>query len=315
MTKFSSEWTWLDGDFVRSEQAVTPILTHTLHYGLGVFEGTRAYRQPQGYPAVFRLDDHLRRLGRSAHIMQLPIRFSADELRNATLELIERNGHQQCYVRHLLFVGGDRMGLYPGDDPATRLSIQSWDWGAYLGEEGMANGIRCRVSSFVRPFPNSLMTKSKTVGNYVNSILAKREAVGLGYDEALMLDTEGNVAEGSGENLFMVRKGKVVTPPLRSVLDGITRDTMIALLADSGQEVVERAITRDELYTAEEVFLTGTAAEVTPVREVDDRAIGTGEPGPVTKDLQQRFFDLVAGEDPKRGHWLTPARSADAVSA
>lgn len=315
MTQFTSEWTWLDGEFVRSEQAVTPILTHTLHYGLGVFEGTRAYRQPQGYPAVFRLRDHLRRLGRSAHIMQLPLRFSAEELHEATLELIERNGHRQCYLRHLLFVAGNRMGLYPGDDPETRLSIQSWDWGAYLGEEGMAKGIRCRISSFSRPFPNSMMTKSKTVGNYVNSILAKREAVGLGYDEALMLDTEGSVTEGSGENLFMVRKGRVVTPPLRSVLDGITRDTILALVADRGQEVVERAITRDELYTADEVFLTGTAAEVTPVREVDDRAIGAGEPGPVTKDLQQRFFDLVAGEDPKRGDWLTPVKSPDAVSA
>ena len=315
MTQFSSEWTWLDGEFIRSQEAVTPLLTHTLHYGLGVFEGTRAYRQAQGYPAVFRLDDHLQRLQRSAHIMQLPLRFQVDEMRDATIELIERNAHQQCYIRHLLFIGGDRMGLYPGANPDTRLSIQTWDWGAYLGEDGIANGIRCRISSFVRPFPNSVMTKAKTVGNYVNSILAKREAVGLGYDEALMLDTDGNVAEGSGENLFIVRDGQVVTPPLRSVLDGITRDTVIKLLTDEGHQVAEQAFTRDELYTADEVFLTGTAAELTPVREVDDRVIADGKPGPVTRQVQQDFFDLVAGESTARSSWLTPVRSADAVSA
>ncbi len=315
MTQFATEWTWLDGEFRRSEEAVTPILSHTLHYGLGVFEGTRCYQQADGSSAVFRLDDHLVRLAQSAHIMQLPLAFSVDELRQATLELVHKNQHQKCYIRHLLFIGGDRMGLYPGEDPQTRLSIHTWDWGAYLGQEGLDHGIRCRVSSFVRPFPNSFMTKSKTVGNYVNSILAKREAVDLGYDEALMLDTGGNVAEGSGENLFMVRRGQVFTPPLRTVLDGITRNTVIAMLADDGVDVREADITRDELYTAEEVLLTGTAAEITPVREVDDRRIGSGEPGPITKRLQERFFGMVAGDLPGRRDWLAPVASTDRVTA
>jgi len=315
MSKFDTEWTWMDGGFVPTEEAVTPVLSHTLHYGLGVFEGTRCYRQADATSAVFRLDDHLRRLRQSAHVMQLPLKYSVDEMRQATLELISRNGHEKCYIRHLLFIGGGVMGLYPGDNPPTHFSIHTWDWGAYLGDEGLKNGIRCRVSSFERPSPNVFMSKSKTVGAYVNSILAKRDAVSVGYDEALMMDAEGNIAEGSGENLFMVRRGRVVTPPLRAVLEGITRDTVIALLGDDGVGVHEGNITRDELYTADEVFLTGTAAEITPVREVDGRVIGSGGAGPMTQRIQEQFFRLVAGGMPERSDWLAPVAVTHRVTA
>ena len=299
-----TDWVWMDGEFVPWEDATVHILTHTLHYGFGVFEGTRAYQRSDGGTSVFRLDDHLGRLVNSAHIMQLEMEHGREELREATLELVSRNRLQSCYVRHLVYIGQGTMGLYPGDEPAVRSSITTWPWGAYLGEEGLAQGVRCKISSFTRPFPNSVMTKAKAVGNYVNSILAKREAVSLGYQEALLLDLDGNVAEGSGENLFMVRNGRLMTPPINSVLEGVTRRTMLELAAAKGYEVVERTFTRDEVYTADELFMTGTAAELTPIRSVDDRRIGSGKPGPITQDLQSTFFAIVAGELPEWRHWL-----------
>lgn len=299
-----TDWVWMDGEFVAWEDATVHILTHTLHYGFGVFEGTRAYQRSDGGTSVFRLDDHLGRLRNSAHIMQLDMKYSPEELRAASLELVARNKLESCYIRHLVYIGQGTMGLYPGDEPIVRVSITTWPWGAYLGEEGLSKGVRCKISSFNRPYPNSAMTKAKAVGNYANSILAKREAIALGYQEALMLDLDGNVAEGSGENLFMVRNGKLMTPPLNSVLEGVTRRTMLELAHSKGYEVQERTFTRDEVYTADELFMTGTAAELTPIREVDDRRIGPGEPGPVTRDLQDTFFALVAGELPEWRHWL-----------
>lgn len=306
-----TDWIWMDGDFVPWDDAQVHMLTHSLHYGFGVFEGTRAYQRSDGGTSVFRLDDHLGRLKNSAHIMQLDLPFPKDELRAASLELVSRNRLESCYLRHLVYIGQGTMGLYPGDDPVVRVSISSWPWGAYLGEEGLRDGVRCKVSSYARPFPNSTMTKAKAIGNYVNSILAKREAKSLGYAEALMLDVDGNVAEGSGENLFMVRNGVLVTPPLNNVLEGVTRRTMLELAAWKGHPISERTFTRDEVYTADELFMTGTAAEVTPIREVDDRSIGTGKPGPITRDLQDTFFALVAGEVPEYRHWLSDVPTSD----
>jgi branched-chain amino acid aminotransferase len=242
--------------------------------------------------------------------MQLELPHGREELRAATVELVARNKLASCYVRHLVFIGQDTMGLYPGPEPRVRVSITSWPWGAYLGEEGLSKGVRCKISSFIRPHANSAMTKAKAVGNYVNSILAKREAIKLGYQEALMLDADGNVAEGSGENLFMVRNGKLLTPPLKSVLEGVTRRTILELARAKGYDVDERTFTRDEVYTADELFVTGTAAELTPIREVDDRRIGTGEPGPITRELQDTFFALVAGEVPEYRHWLVDVPSS-----
>jgi len=299
-----TDWVWMDGEFVPWEQATVHVLTHTLHYGFGIFEGTRAYQRSDGGTSVFRLDDHLGRLVNSAHIMQLELPHGRDELRAATLELIARNKLQSCYVRHLAYIGQGTMGIYPGDDPLVRVSIATWPWGAYLGEEGLSKGVRCKISSYNRPYPNSTMTKAKAVGNYVNSILAKREAVSLGYQEALLMDLQGNVAEGSGENLFMARNGKLMTPPINSVLEGVTRRTMLELAVSKGYEIEERTFTRDEVYTADELFMTGTAAELTPIREVDDRCIGSGAPGPITRDLQDTFFAVVAGEVPEWRHWL-----------
>lgn len=298
-----TDWIWMDGEFVPWENARIHILTHTMHYGYGAFEGTRAYERSDGGTSVFRLDDHLGRLLNSSHILQLPLPFSRDEIRRATLELVARNKLKSCYIRHLVYIGQGAMGLNPGDNP-IRFAISTWPWGAYLGEEGLAKGVRCKISSFTRPFPNSCMTKAKVVGNYVNSILAKREAISLGYDEALLLDLDGNVAEGSGENLFMVRNDTIYTPPLNNVLEGVTRRSIMELAEWKGHHLEERGFTRDEVYTADELFMTGTAAEVTPIREVDDRRIGAGEPGPITRDLQETFFSIIAGDVPEWSHWL-----------
>jgi branched-chain amino acid aminotransferase len=299
-----TDWIWMDGELVRWEDATVHVLTHTLHYGMGVFEGTRAYQRSDGGTSVFRLDDHLGRLANSAHIMQLEIPYSREEIRAATLEMVGRNKLSSCYIRHLVYIGQGTMGIYPGDDPVVKMAITSWPWGAYLGEEGLSHGVRCKISSYSRPTPTATMTKAKAVGNYVNSILAKREAVALGFNEALLMDAQGNVAEGSGENLFMVRNGVIMTPPLNSVLEGVTRRTMMELAEMKGHQVVERTFTRDEVYTADELFMTGTAAEVTPIREVDHRLIADGEPGPITQDLQSTFFSVVAGEVPEKRHWL-----------
>ena len=300
----TGEKIWLDGDLVDWDEARVHILTHTLHYGLGVFEGIRSYRTADGRSAVFRMEEHVRRLFESAHINLMEIPFSREAVCDAILETLRANHLDEGYIRPLVFVGDGAMGLNPADNP-IRLAVIAYAWGKYLGEEGMERGIRAKVSSYQRHHVNAKMTKGKTCGDYVNSILAKREALLDGYDEAIMLDTQGLVAEASGENLFVVRDGEIVTPPLANVLDGITRATVMQLAVEQGIPVVERSITRDELYVADEIFLTGTAAEVTPIREVDRRSVGSGARGPVTKALQEAFFDVVAGRDAKRADWLT----------
>jgi branched-chain amino acid aminotransferase len=280
------------------------VLTHTLHYGLGVFEGIRCYRTEDGRSAVFRLGEHVRRLFDSAHINLMAIPFSREAVNDAILTTLRANRLAEGYVRPLVFIGDGVMGLNPADNP-IRVAVIAYAWGKYLGEEGIERGIRARVSSFQRHWVNAKMTKGKTCGDYVNSILAKREALLDGYDEAILLDASGLVAEASGENLFLVRDGELATPPLAPVLGGITRATVMELAAEKGMRVVERPITRDELYIADEIFLTGTAAEVTPVREVDRRQIGEGRRGPIAKALQTAFFDVVAGRDRKHERWLT----------
>jgi len=300
----SGEKIWLDGRFVDWHEANVHILTHTLHYGLGVFEGIRCYLTDGGRSAVFRLSEHIRRLFDSARINLLEVPYSEQEIEEATLETMRRNHLADGYMRPLVFIGDGEMGLNPGSN-AVRVAITAWAWGKYLGEESMVNGIRAKVSTFSRHYVNAKMTKGKTCGDYVNSILAKREALLDGYDEAIMLDTQGLVSEATGENIFLVRDGVLHTPPLHTVLDGITRATVCELAADKGIPVEERLITRDDLYIADELFLTGTAAEVTPVREVDRRAVGDGRRGPITKLLQDSFFDVAAGRDSKYERWLT----------
>ncbi|MDH3746066.1 MAG: branched-chain amino acid transaminase [Acidobacteriota bacterium] len=307
-------YAWLDGKMVPLEDANVHIKAHSLHYGLGVFEGTRFYAQSTGGRAVFRLEDHLRRLEGSAKIVQLDMLYGRQELHEASLDLVRKCGLESGYLRHLVFLGAGPMGLYPKGNP-IHTSILCWPWGAYLGEEGLSHGIRCKISSFSRHSPNATLLKAKATGNYLNSILAKREAVGSGYDEAILLDAQGNVTEGSGENLFIVRHGRLETPPLTSVLAGITRDTIMQLAIDEGLEVRQQYFARDEVYLADEVFLTGTAAELTPVREVDDRQIGEGRPGPVTRRLQELFFRVIRGQEERYRHWLAPVDEAAASAA
>ena len=300
----SGEAIWLDGEFVAWDEAQVHILTHTLHYGLGVFEGIRCYRAEDGRSAVFRLPEHVRRLFDSAHINLMDVPFSQDEIQEVCLETLRRNHLEEGYLRPLVFLGSGAMGLNPAENP-VRVAIVGWEWGAYLGQQGMERGIRAKVSTYQRHHVNAKMTKGKTCGDYVNSVLAKREALLEGYDEAIMLDTHGLVSEATGENLFAVRGGVLRTPPLQTVLAGITRDAVIALAREAGIEVIESSMTRDELYIADEVFLTGTAAEVTPVREIDRRKIGEGRRGPVAKQLQEAFFRVAKGQDPRYAHWLT----------
>jgi len=295
---------WLDGKFIPWSDANVHILTHTLHYGLGVFEGIRCYAGADGRSSVFRLSEHIRRLFDSAKINLMEIPFSPEELEEATLESLRRNHLAEGYIRPLAFIGDGAMGLHPGENP-IRVAVIAWEWGKYLGDEGMAKGIRAKVSTFARHHVNAKMTNGKTCGDYVNSILAKREALLDGFDEAIMLDTQGLVSECTGENIFVVRDGKVRTPPLYSVLDGITRASMIDVARDRGYTVEESQITRDDLYVADEIFLTGTAAEVTPIREIDHRMIGEGRRGPVTEELQTAFFDLVTGADTRYDRWRT----------
>jgi branched-chain amino acid aminotransferase len=299
-----AKFIWFDGKFIPWDEAQVPLLTHTLHYGLGVFEGIRAYQCVDGRTAIFRLPEHIRRLFDSAHVMQLDMPFTKTEIEAVCGETLRVNGQKEAYIRPLVFVGDGVMGLNPQDNP-IRVAIISWPWGAYLGEEGLRLGIRVKTSSFIRHHVNIMMTMTKTVGNYVNSILAKREAVHAGYDEALMLDTEGYVAEASGENIFLVRDGLLKTPPLTSVLPGITRDSILTLAQDLGIPAKEDRFSRDELYLADEAFLTGTAAEVTPIREVDGRKIGKGKPGPITLKLQAAYFAVVKGQDARYQQWLT----------
>jgi branched-chain amino acid aminotransferase len=299
-----AKFIWLDGDFIPWDEARVHILTHTLHYGLGVFEGIRAYHCHDGRTAIFRLKEHIQRLFDSAHVMQLAIPFTPASLEAACVEILRKNEQKEAYLRPLAFIGDGAMGLNPGNNP-IRVTIVSWLWGAYLGDEGLTKGIRLKTSAYTRHHVRIMMTKTKTVGNYVNSILAKREALQAGYDEAILLDPEGYVSEASGENVFMVKNGILRTPPLTSILPGITRDAVLTLTSDMGVTVKEGKFPLDDLYLADEAFLTGTAAEVTPVREVDGRLIGPGHPGPVTKKLQAAFFAVVKGQDPNYQHWLT----------
>jgi branched-chain amino acid aminotransferase len=302
--RITGEKIWLDGELLPWDRATVHVLTHTLHYGLGVFEGIRCYRTAQGRSAVFRLPEHVRRLFESAHINLLEIPFSEARIEEAILETLRANHLSEGYIRPLVFLGAGAMGLYPADNP-VRVAIAVWPWGKYLGDEGMERGIRAKVSTYSRHHVNAKMTKGKTCGDYVNSILAKREALLDGYDEAIMLDPQGLVSEATGENVFLVKDGGLRTPPLPTVLAGITRASVIEIARDTGIPVAETPITRDELYIADEVFLTGTAAEVTPIREIDRRSVGSGARGPITKRLQGAFFDAVAGRDPKYAHWLS----------
>jgi branched-chain amino acid aminotransferase len=304
MSAVTGKSIWLDGRFVDWDDARVHILTHTLHYGLGVFEGIRCYRTTDGRSAVFRLGDHMRRLYDSAHINLMEIPFAREALEEVCLETLRRNDLAEGYLRPLVFIGDGAMGLDPADN-AIRVAVIAWAWGKYLGEEGLRRGIRAKVSTFCRHHVNAKMTKGKTCGDYVNSILAKREALLDGYDEAIMLDSQGLVSEASGENIFVVRDGELQTPSLHTVLEGVTRSTVIEIARDKGISVHERTITRDDLYVADEIFLTGTAAEVTPIREIDRRTIGNGERGPMTETLQSAYFDVVAGRERKYERWLS----------
>lgn len=295
---------WMDGKLVDWESAQVHVLSHTLHYGLGVFEGIRCYLCHDGTSAVFRLQEHIDRLFDSALISQISIPFSREEIRRAIIATLKANQLREGYIRPIVFIGDGEMGIYVKEYP-VRVAIACWAWGAYLGEEGLRRGIRAKISSFTRHHVNAYMTKAKICGNYVNSILAKKEVTAVGYDEAILLDTEGYISEASGENIFIVKDGIIKTPPPTSILKGITRDTVITLARDLGMSVVEQRFTRDELYTADESFLTGTAAEVTPVREVDNRTIGQGGRGDVTGRIQSMFFDAVQGKNERYGHWLS----------
>lgn len=299
----NAKYIWMDGKFVEWGKANVHILTHTLHYGLGVFEGIRCYACVDGRSAIFRLREHTDRLFDSALIAEMEIPFSKDEINGAIAGTMKKSGLKDGYLRPIAYLGAGSMGLFPKNNP-VRVAIAAWSWGAYLGEEGLKKGIRVKVSSYTRHHVNSSMTKAKLVGNYVNSILAKREVVTAGYDEAVLLDIDGYVAEGSGENIFMVKDGMLKTTPLTSVLKGITRDSVMRIARDNGIEVREERFTRDELYTADEAFFTGTAAEITPIREVDGRRIGQGRPGPVTKKIQAVFFDAVKGKVKDYEGWL-----------
>ena len=294
---------WLDGQMVPWRDAKTHVLTHTLHYGMGVFEGVRAYQTERG-PAIFRLEDHTRRLFNSAKILGMTLPYSADELNAAQLASVRDNHLQSAYLRPMAFLGSEGMGLR-ADNLKVHVMVAAWEWGSYLGDDGIERGIRIRTSSYSRHHVNATMCKAKANGNYINSMLALQEATRCGYDEAMLLDTEGYVAEGSGENIFLVRDGILYTPDITSALDGITRRTVMELAAEEGLRVVEKRITRDEVYIADEAFFTGTAAEVTPIREVDDRPIGDGTRGPITERLQTRYFDVVQGRDSRHQDWLS----------
>jgi len=294
---------WFDGQMVDWREAKVHVLTHTLHYGMGVFEGVRAYHADAG-TAIFRLQAHTDRLFRSAHIMQMDMPFSKDELNAAQIAAVKENGLDSAYLRPMVFYGSEGMGLR-ADGLKTHIIVAAWEWGAYLGQEALEQGIRIRTSSFTRHHVNIAMCKAKANGNYINSMLALSDALRDGYDEALLLDVDGYVAEGSGENFFMVYNGVIYTPELTSALDGITRATVIQLAEEEGYTVKEKRITRDEVYVADEAFFTGTAAEVTPIRELDGRTIGCGSRGPVTEKLQKKYFDVVHGRSLAHEDWLT----------
>lgn len=306
---------WFNGKILPVEQAKISLFTHGLHYGVGAFEGIRAYKQAQGGGAVFRLPEHLERFFESAKILGLKIPYTLDELVRATIDTCKANGFDECYIRPILYTADGPLGVYPGANPPVDIAILNWEWGSYLGDQGVNEGARLKVSSFVRPHVNSSMTKGKITGQYVNGVLAKREAIAAGYHEALLLDPEGYLTEGSGENLFMVKNDVIKTTPLNSILNGITRMTVMDYLARQGYTIVEQRFTRDELWCADEVFLTGTAAEITPIREIDGRMIGKASEsdlpfvvGPVTTRLKKDYADLVRGKLDFNQKWLTPIR-------
>ena len=294
---------WMDGEMVPWRDAKVHVLTHSLHYGVGAFEGIRAYKTDSG-TLIFRLDDHIRRLYDTAHILHMSIPYEFVVVRQACIDCVRVNELDSAYLRPLAYYGSESMGLH-ADSLSVHVSIAAWFWGAYLGEDALTRGIRVKTSSYTRHLVNSIMCRAKACGNYINSILALQEAARDGYDEALLLDAEGMVAEGSGENIFIVRKGVVYTPEITSSLEGITRETVIDLAHDEGLEVVEKRITRDEIYIADEAFFTGTAAEVTPIRELDNRQIGEGSIGPITRTLQQAYLDLVEGRRQGPAAWFT----------
>ncbi|TXI46198.1 MAG: branched-chain amino acid transaminase [Methylophilus sp.] len=295
---------WYDGKMVNWRDATTHVLTHTLHYGMGVFEGVRAYKTDKG-TAIFRLKEHTDRLFRSAHILGMKMPFDKETISEAQKAAVRENNLDSAYLRPMAFYGAEAMGI-SAKTLSTHVIVAAWSWGAYMGEEAITKGIRVKTSSFARHHVNITMCKAKANGNYMNSILAHQEAAQDGYQEALLLDVDGFVAEGSGENIFIIRNGKLYTPDLTSALEGITRDTIIHLAkVELGLEVIEKRITRDEVYSADEAFFTGTAAEVTPIRELDNRAIGEGTRGPITEKLQTMYFDVVKGKNPKYAHWLT----------
>lgn len=294
---------WLDGGLVPWREAKVHVLTHTLHYGMGVFEGVRAYKTDKG-TAIFRLQEHTDRLFRSAKILGMKIQFDKDAINEAQRTVVRENNLESAYIRPMCFYGSEGMGIR-ADNLNVHTMVAAWNWGAYLGEENMTKGIRIKTSSFTRHHVNITMCKAKANGNYMNSMMALQEAVNCGYDEALLLDAQGFVCEGSGENFFMVRDGVLYTPELTSALEGITRDTVITLARDIGLKVIEKRITRDEVYIADEAFFTGTAAEVTPIRELDNRPIGQGGRGPITEKLQSMYFDQVLGRSEVYQNWNT----------
>lgn len=296
-------WIWYDGKLVPWREATTHVLTHSLHYGLAVFEGVRCYKTADG-PAIFRLHEHTERLFNSARIFMMKIPFTPEQISEAQRETVRANKLDACYLRPIVFYGSEKMGVSP-KGALVHVAIAAWPWGAYLGEEGLQKGIRVKTSSYARHHINVSMVRSKTAGHYVNSILASLEATEHGYDEALLLDTNGFVAEGAGENLFIVRDGQVFEPEMVSGLIGITRRSVIEIARDLGYEVRAMPMTRDDVYLADEAFFTGTAAEVTPIRELDGRPIGKGVRGPITEKIQSAFFDVVNGRAPKYRHWLT----------
>ena len=295
---------WKNGDLIKWEDATTHVLTHALHYGTGVFEGIRAYNTPKG-PAIFKADEHYTRLINSAKIYEMEVPYTADELLNATKKLIQENNLESCYIRPLIYYGYGAMGLNPGQNPVDTM-IAAWEWGTYLGDEGLENGIRCTISSWARIDSRILPPLAKCSANYANSVLAKRDAIRSGYDEAILLNLKGNIAEGPGENLFVIKDNKLYTPSVDdNVLEGITCQSVFKLAQDLGYEVSHKSLIKDELFLADELFFTGTAAEVTPIREIDGRQIGNGKRGPITEKIQTAFFDIVKGKNSAYDHWLT----------
>ena len=294
---------WFDGKLVPWREAQIHVLTHSLHYGLSVFEGERAYKTDKG-PAIFRLKEHTDRLFNSAHIYRMNMPYTREQIMDACCEVVRANNLDSCYIRPIAFYGSEKMGVSP-KGAATHVAIAAWPWGAYLGEEGLQKGIRVKTSSYARHHVNVTMARAKFAATYANSILANTEAIQDGYDEALLLDVDGFVAEGAGENVFVIKDGCIYEPEIASALVGITRSTIISLAREMGMEVKSKRLTRDDIYIADECFFTGTAAEVTPVRELDNRTIGAGTRGPITEELQKRYFDVVYGRNEKYGHWLT----------